>query len=197
MCAASTKGTRSPCGTAPGQGSEDFPRWAAERPRTAETRVVVGGWISLPAPHGSHRGEEHGRPQAAPAPSGFASPAPRASLNARLRRGSPHGHLRRRHCPVANRGLKENNARLCETRMDGNCLRGKNTDNGGPVFCVGGRGRSHYGLSSSPMRVLEERSITQEGIKGSQMAGTLAQVSGLISGCIFCPPGSEAAERPL
>lgn len=58
-------------GTAPGRGIDDFPRWGAERPRTAETRLVAGGRISPPAPHGSHRGEGHGRPQAAPAPSGF------------------------------------------------------------------------------------------------------------------------------
>lgn len=137
-------------GTAPGRGIDDFPRWGAERPRTAETRLVAGGRISPPAPHGSHRGEGHGRPQAAPAPSGFASSAPRASFNARLRRGSPHGQLRRRHCPVANGRLKENYARLCETRMDGNCLRGNNTDNRAPVLCVGGKRRSRNGLSFSP-----------------------------------------------
>lgn len=74
----------------------------------------------------SHRGEGHVRPEAAAAPSVFASPAPRAP-----RPGLPHGQLQPWHWPVANTSgeLIENKFRLYETEMIGNCL-GADTQQG-------------------------------------------------------------------
>lgn len=87
----------------------------------------------VPVCGGSRLGEGHARPEAAAAPSGFASPAPRAP-----QRGRPHGQLRPWHWPVPNTSgeLIENKFRLYETEMDGNCL--GQTHNRAPVFRVGG-----------------------------------------------------------
>lgn len=140
MCARRARRARvsPPSETPPGRGRKEFPRWATEHPRTAETRVgcVLGGGL-LHFPAGATAGKDtDGSRQRSPRQGSPRRGSPPPPLGLRSMRGSAagslHGQLRRRHCPVANTSgeLKGNNAPLYESGTDGNCLgrgRGKQT----------------------------------------------------------------------
>jgi len=100
---------------------EDFSSFSPREPRRGRARAARGS----AHPVGAH--------PSAPTPSsvGFAQcAAPRAAPAPSL--------LLHQHEWVGG-GLKVNNARSWETGVDGDCLGGGSTENGAPMFRVGGR----------------------------------------------------------